>query len=159
MKKGEIEKMLREHVMMKCEQVVYKKGDLRLREDLNGTDDSVYVKPSDDLTNGHSMATDVQNAVERNPNEKDFTVDTSEYDSSNVNNDVTFDVTATNGLEAQKKIQKQMQVPQMRSLNQNGQLKANIHITDGVNVDKRLKKLDEGIHFTKAELDEFLRKL
>jgi hypothetical protein len=101
----------------------------------------------------------VQNAVERNPNEKDFTVDTSEYDSSNVNNDVTFDVTATNGLEAQKKIQKQMQVPQMRSLNQNGQLKANIHITDSVSADERLKKLDEGIHFTKAELDEFLKKL
>ena len=154
MKKYEIENILREHVYG---HVIYKKSDLRLREDVNGSDSSVYVKPSDEVS--HSMGTDVQNAMDENPGEKDFTVDTSEYDSSNVNNDVTFDVYAQDGLDAQKKIQKQMQVPQMRSLNQNGQLKANIHIADSVSIDKRLKKLDEGIHFTKAELDEFLKKL
>lgn len=159
MKKIEIERMLRESINRNaCGQMCFKKGELRLREDINGTDSSIYVKP-DDSSDVHSMGTDIQNASEKNPAEKDFTIDTSEYDSSKVNNDVTFDVTATNGLDAQKKIQKQMQIPQMRSLNQNGQLKANIHIMDDVNVDERIKKLDEGIHFTKGELDAFLKEI
>lgn len=151
--------MLREHVSMLNDQVVFKKSDLRLREDLNGSEDSVYVNPDNDDTNSHSMATDIQNAVQRNPNENDFTVDTSEYDSSNVNNDVTIDVTANSGLDAQKKIQKQMQIPQMRSLSQNGQLKADIHIMDSKKKNEKLKKLEEGIHFTKGELDNFLKEI
>ena len=159
MKKSDIERMLHEKASMISDQVCYKKSDLRLREDLNGSEDSVYVNPDNDDTNSHSMATDIQNTMQRNPGESDFTVDTSEYDNSTTNNDVTLDINANSGLDAQKKIQRQMQIPQMRSLGQNGQLKANIHITDSKGINKKLKKLDEGIHFTKAELDKFLKSL
>lgn len=151
--------MLQEQIGSMKGQITFKKSDLRLREDINGQQDSVYVKPDNDTSSSHSMATDIQNSIQRNPGESDFTVDTSEYDTANNNNDVTIDVNANNGMDAQKKIQHQMQIPQMRSLGQNGQLKANVHIMDSKKKSKKLKKLEEGIHFTKEELNRFLTEI
>ena len=160
MKKRDIERMIKEAILEHTGTVTFKKGELRLREDLNNTD-SIYVKPSEDPSNQSSMSTDIQQAVQNNPSEKDYTVEPAQYDSSALNNDVTFDVNAKNGVDAARQINAKMQNPNMRSLSANGQLQANIHITDSKKVKnaERLKKLEEGIHFKKAELDEFLKSI
>ena len=160
MKKRDIERMIKEAILEHTGTVTFKKGELRLREDLNNTD-SIYVKPSEDPSNQSSMSTDIQQAVQNNPSEKDYTVEPAQYDTSSMNNDVTFDVNAKNGVDAARQINAKMQNPNMRSLGANGQLQANIHITDSKKVKnaERLKKLEEGIHFKKAELDEFLKSI
>ena len=160
MKKRDIERMIKEAILEHTGTVTFKKGELSLREDLNNTD-SIYVKPSEDPSNQSSMSTDIQQAVQNNPSEKDYTVEPAQYDASSMNNDISFDVNAKNGVDAARQINAKMQNPNMRSLSANGQLQANIHITDSKKVKnvERLKKLEEGIHFKKAELDKFLKSI
>lgn len=128
----------------------FKKNQIKIKE----SDSNAYVTSSNG-SNGSmtSLGSDINNTRTNNPNDDNFVVDLSSYDNSNHNNPVSLDVSASNGNEAQRKIQNDINSnPQLKSMMNKGQLNANVHIKE-----EYIRNLRENsIPFTKEEMNEIL---
>ncbi len=148
--------MIKEAVLQRTGTVTFKKGELKLREDVAG---SIYVSPSKDAGATTDIGNDIQNAVQKNPGQKNFTLQPGDYSTNASSNDVSIDINAQSGSDAENQINQQMKNPVMRSLADQGKLTTNITLNNSKEISKRLKKLEEGVHFKKGELDAFLKSI
>lgn len=142
---------------------IYEKKDLKLKKGgkkihvnerfQSLVEGDAYVKPSSDSIG--SLGSDINKSKTQNPTANNFTVDLGSYDGNSQNNPVALDINAKNGTEAQQQIKKNVtSKPQLKSMMNNGQLQANVHMRN-----ENIKRLRENaIPFTKKEINELLKK-
>lgn len=132
--------------MLQLNEEIVTRDRMTLKEDGNA-----YVSSSNDSMS--SLGSDINRSKTENPTDKDFVVDLSTYDGNKGNNPVSLDVNAKNGVDAQRQIQNNINSkPQLKTMMNNGQLNANVHIKED-----RLKELRENsIGFTKKEITDIL---
>jgi hypothetical protein len=133
---------------------ILNKKDMLLKEN---NETNSYVEPSANST-ASSLATDIANTQSKNPHDDTFVVDTSHYDSNQSNNSVSLDVSGRNAQDAAKNLQNTMKNPAVKNLMSRTNVKAKVHLRNGVDKE-HLNKLREGsVPFTKKEIKKMFKK-
>lgn len=156
MKKKDIERMIQEECLASGHSIRIKKHQLTLKEeDINGND-GIYVEPKEGSTGSkEGISTALSNAVNNNPTEHDFKVDTNNFNGSAADDKVNIDIKAKNAFDAEKQIRNKMTNPALQSLTNSNKAMMNVHIADSKTADDTLS---EGRKFKKKDFDKFIRK-
>lgn len=104
---------------------------------------NAYVAPNNSASNISDIANDIAVTQKSNPTDKNFVLDTSDYNGNSTTDEPTLDVKAKNAQDAQNKINQMKQNPDTKRLMDKG---SRINIA-----------LDENkIKYTKQELNKIL---
>ena len=123
---------------------IFEKKDLRLKEDYNGSS-STYVTSDKAGASTANIASDVNKAHTKNPNEKDFTVNSGDYNGNSSDDNLNIQVNGNNAASMQQNLNKQMANPVVKKAVENGKATINYHF--------------ESVMFTKGELNEIFKNL